>query len=132
MNTTRARALRSNMTDAEQRLWHHLNRRQIDKLKFRRQMPIGNFIVDFVCLERSLIIELDGGQHATQHAYDAQRTGWLQGQGFTVLRFWNHEVLQNTAGVLAVIRGALEKRRPPPTLPLPRKGGGNKLNTAHD
>ncbi len=67
MNTTRARALRSNMTDAEQRLWHHLNRRQIDKLKFRRQMPIGNFIVDFVCLERSLIIELDGGQHATQH-----------------------------------------------------------------
>ena len=114
MNTTRARALRSNMTDAEQRLWHHLNRRQIDKLKFRRQMPIGNFIVDFVCLERSLIIELDGGQHATQHAYDAQRTGWLQGQGFTVLRFWNHEVLQNTAGILAVIRGAIEKRCPPP------------------
>ena len=114
MNTEHARALRKNMTDAEKCLWRQLNRRQIDNLRFRRQEPIGNFIVDFVCFERTLIVELDGGQHADQTAYDERRTRWLESQGFCVLRFWNNAVLQNTAGVLAVIRDALERRRCPP------------------
>ncbi len=114
MSTEHARALRKNMTDAEQRLWQQLNRRQISNLRFRRQEPIGHFIVDFVCFECTLIIELDGGQHADQTAYDAQRTRWLESQGFCVLRFWNNEVLQNTAGVVEVIRDALERRFFPP------------------
>ncbi len=125
MSTEHARALRKNMTDAEKCLWRQLNRGQIDNLRFRRQEPIGNFIVDFVCFERTLIVELDGGQHADQTAYDERRTRWLESQGFCVLRFWNNAVLQNTSGVLEVIRDALEKRRCPPTLTLPHKGGGN-------
>ena len=123
MSTEHARALRKNMTDAEKFLWRQLNRGQIDNLRFRRQEPIGNFIVDFVCFERTLIVELDGGQHADQTAYDERRTRWLESQGFCVLRFWNNAVLQNTAGVLEVIRDALEKRRCPPHPNPPPQGG---------
>jgi very-short-patch-repair endonuclease len=73
-------------------------------LKFKRQKPIGSYIVDFVCLEHRLIIELDGGQHAEQIAYDQERDEWLRSQGYTVLRFWNNDVMQNLEGALEQIR----------------------------
>ena len=116
----RARALRGGMTDAEQRLWRALRRRRFAGLKFRRQRPLGRYIVDFVCLERGLIVELDGGQHAEQVVYDRQRDAWLSAQGFVVLRFWNHDVLQQTDTVLERIRLWLEEPvRPSPPAPLP-------------
>ena len=87
-----ARHLRKNLTDAEQKLWRRIRGRQMAGCKFRRQMPIGKYIVDFVCLEKRLIIELDGGQHALQIEYDVQRTEWLKSQGFKVMRFWNNDV----------------------------------------
>lgn len=102
-----AKALRSNQTDAEQRLWYHLRAHRFMGLKFKRQKPLGRYIVDFVCLERRLIIELDGGQHAEQAAYDQHRDAWLRSQGYTVLRFWNNEVMQQLEGVLEQIRGTL-------------------------
>jgi very-short-patch-repair endonuclease len=77
MKIQNARRLRKSLTEAEKRLWHSLNRRQIGALKFRRQHPIGEYIVDFVCLERRLIVELDGGQHADDIDYDDARTAWL-------------------------------------------------------
>jgi very-short-patch-repair endonuclease len=86
MNTKRARELRKNLTDAEQHLWRILKRHQVAGVKFRRQQPIGSFIVDFVCFERRLIVEVDGGQHAEQVPYDEQRTGWLEAQGSRLLR----------------------------------------------
>ncbi len=98
-----ARRLRKNMTDEERRLWWELRHRQMEGCKFRRQAPIGPYIADFVCFERKLIIELDGGQHAEQIEEDAKRTKWLGEQGFTVLRFWNHQVLEELDGVLEVI-----------------------------
>ncbi|MDO5640507.1 MAG: endonuclease domain-containing protein [Neisseria sp.] len=101
--TQRARALRTNPTEAEQRLWQQLRGKQLHGIKFRRQHNIGRYIVDFVNLERKLVIELDGGQHAEQLDYDHQRTAYLESQGFRVLRFWNHEVLQQTIEVLAEI-----------------------------
>ena len=78
MNTKSARELRKNLTDAERRLWQKLKRRKIATVKFRRQQPIGPFIVDFVCFERRVIVEVDGGQHAEQASYDEQRTCWLE------------------------------------------------------
>ena len=110
MNTKRARELRKNLTDAEQRLWQKLKRRQIDAVKFRRQQPMGPFIVDFVCFERRVIVEVDGGQHAEHVANDEQRTRWLEAQGYRVLRFWNNDVLANTEAVVEAILGAIEKR----------------------
>jgi very-short-patch-repair endonuclease len=73
-------------------------------LKFKRQKPVGRYIADFVCWERRLIIELDGGQHAEQAAYDRRRDAWLRSQGYTVLRFWNNDVMQQLEGVLEQIR----------------------------
>ena len=102
-----AKALRSHQTEAEQRLWYHLRAHRFMELKFKRQKPIGRYIVDFVCLEHQLIIELDGGQHVEQEAYDRQRDAWLRQQGYTVLRFWNHDVMQNLDGVLEQIRCTL-------------------------
>ena len=98
-----ARRLRSAMTDAEQRLWYHLRGRRFVGAKFRRQMPLGKYIVDFVCLEQRLVLELDGGQHAEQTSADQVRDEWLQACGFRVLRFWNNEVMDNLPGVLARI-----------------------------
>jgi very-short-patch-repair endonuclease len=95
----RARKLRSNLTDAESILWRHLRFRQIDGYKFRRQRPIGHYIVDFVCLEKKLVIEVDGGQHNGEATYDARRDRWLRAQGYEVLRFWNDEVLTKIDGV---------------------------------
>src|SRR5687767_1293675 len=84
-----ARTLRKNLTDAEQRMWNYLRLRQLDGVKFRRQQPLGAFIVDFVCFERKLIVEVDGGQHSERCVYDENRRRWLEGQGYRVLRFWN-------------------------------------------
>lgn len=102
-----AKALRSNQTEAEQRLWYHLRAHRFMGLKFKRQKPLGRYIVDFVCLERRLIIELDGGQHAEQRTYDRHRDGWLRSQGYTVLRFWNNDVMQQLESVLERIRSSL-------------------------
>jgi very-short-patch-repair endonuclease len=107
MGTTIARILRRDATLAERRLWQQLRFRQIDGHRFRRQAPIGRFVVDFVCFEQRLIIEVDGGQHAERAQEDAKRTRWLEGEGFRVLRVWNSDVLQNTEGVVEFIRGAL-------------------------
>jgi len=98
-----ARRLRLAMTDAEQRLWYHLRGRRFMGTKFRRQMPLGKYIVDFVCLEQRLVLELDGGQHAEQTGADQDRDAWLRARGFRVLRFWNNEVMENLPGVLAMI-----------------------------
>jgi very-short-patch-repair endonuclease len=101
-----ARELRSQLTDAEQRLWFHLRRRQLMGQRFRRQCPIGPYIADFACLERRLIIELDGGQHAgSAHTGVAMRT--CIRSGFRVLRFWNNLVFENLEGVLSEIDRAL-------------------------
>ena len=97
------RHLRKNPTDAEQKLWSCLRRKQLHGYRFRRQRPIGPYIVDFVCLEVSLIIEVDGGQHAEQIEKDEARTSFLEKEGFRVIRFWNNDVLVNTDGVLDVI-----------------------------
>jgi len=99
-----AKALRKRSTDVEIVLWRHLRAKQMEGLKFRRQQPIGDYIVDFVCFEKKIIIEVDGGQHAVETVRDAERDDWLRNQGFTVLRFWNNEVLTNTEGVLEKIR----------------------------
>jgi len=98
-----ARELRKDMTDAEHRLWRHLHGGQQHGIKFRRQYIIGNYIADFAAPEIKLVIELDGGQHAAQQTYDQQRSQFLQNQGYRVLRFWNHDVLQQTEAVMTEI-----------------------------
>ena len=97
-----ARKLRNDMTDAERRLWSHLRASQLEGVKFIRQHPIGDFVVDFACRSARLAIELDGGQHADNPADDA-RTQIIEAHGYRVIRFWNNEVLQNTDGVLTAI-----------------------------
>jgi very-short-patch-repair endonuclease len=99
---TRARAMRHEPTDAEQAMWRMLRSRQFEGFKFRRQLPLGGYIVDFVCLPLRLIIECDGGQHAASD-YDAARDAWLRAQGFEVLRFWNNDILPEPDGVLTMI-----------------------------
>ena len=84
-------------------MWKHLCRRQLNGLKFRRQQPIGNYIVDFACFEKRIVVEVDGGQHQEKKDKDIERDKWLQSQGFQILRFWDNEVLKNIEGVLAVI-----------------------------
>ena len=93
------RRLRKSLTDSEQALWCVLKGRQVCGLKFRRQHPFDNFILDFVCLENGLVIEVDGGQHQQQSEYDAQRTEKLKGAGFIVIRFWNNEILTEIESV---------------------------------
>ena len=97
-----ARKLRGDMTDAERRLWSHLRASQLDGFKFTRQLPIGDFIVDFACRSARIAIELDGGQHADNPADDS-RTAIIETHGYRVIRFWNNDVLQNTDGVLTAI-----------------------------
>lgn len=108
----RARELRTTQTDAEKRLWQHLRNRQLEGCKFRRQRPIGPYVADFICLDKTLIVEVDGGQHAEQIGYDAARTAFFEEQGYRVLRFWNNEVLSETEAVLEVIRSALDRPSP--------------------
>ena len=98
--------LRKNMTGAEKRLWFRINRRQVAGLKFRRQYPVPPYIADFVCLEKSLIIEVDGGQHQWLSEKDERRTRFLESRGYRVMRFWNNEVMENIDGVLEVICAA--------------------------
>ena len=117
-----ARSLRQNMTDAEWRLWQILRSHQIRGHKFRRQVPIGRYIADFVCHEARLIVEIDGGQHDRSSPQEAERNGFLQNEGYRILRFWNNEVLANLDGVHQAIVGEL--RRITPTQTLPRQGGG--------
>ena len=102
----RVRELRMNSTDAERHLWYYLRAHRLG-YKFKRQVSIECFIVDFICYEKRLVIELDGGQHQDNQAYDTRRTAVLSTKGFRVLRFWNHEVLQHTEAVLEVIQQAL-------------------------
>jgi very-short-patch-repair endonuclease len=103
-----ARRLRSCQTDAEIRLWYLLRSRRFCANKFRRQHPIGPFIVDFVCIAHRLIIEVDGGQHQDQAAADRARDSLLRTKGFRVLRFWNNDVLSNTRAVLETIAQCLD------------------------
>jgi very-short-patch-repair endonuclease len=123
MGRVRARELRKNMTEAERALWRHLRLRQIDGNKFRRQQPIGKYIVDFVCLEKKLIIEVDGSQHSEQIDYDLKRDTWLEKEGFCILRFWDNQVLNETDGVQEIIIDALGSPSCPPHLNPPPQGG---------
>ena len=99
----RAREMRRKPTEPERRLWQKLRRKQLDGYKFRRQHPIGRFIVDFYCHQARLVVEVDGDSHAFQEEYDAARTAWLEAQGLHVIRFDNHTVITNLDGVLQAI-----------------------------
>jgi very-short-patch-repair endonuclease len=121
--TKRAQQLRNNATDAERRLWGHLRLRQLQGFKFSRQMPVGPYICDFICRERMLVVEADGGQHA-ESARDAARTVYLERKGYRVLRFWNNDILENIEGVLQGILATLGEQPAKFTLPpLPLAGG---------
>jgi very-short-patch-repair endonuclease len=99
------------MTDAEKRLWSRIRDRQISAFQFRKQVPIGSYIVDFCCLKEKLAIEVDGGQHSEMINTDAERTAWLEANGYRVLRFWNNDVLQNTDGVVEAIARLLSSSK---------------------
>ena len=134
MRRAHAKFLRHEMTEAEKRLWYWLRAHRFGGVGFRRQTPIGPFIVDFVSHEGQLVIELDGGQH-NERKSDARRDRWLVAKGYRVLRFWNSEILSNRDGVLEIIAHALSQSRPPSRqsrsrsaiddLPLKGGGGGN-------
>ena len=107
--TSKARDLRKYPTKAERVLWSHLRDRQLAGCKFRRQVPLGSYVVDFVCFEHRLVIEIDGGHHGEQFDRDRERSEWLESRGFRVLRFWNNEVLGQLDGVAQAILDAVEK-----------------------
>ena len=109
-----AKQLRSAMTDAEQALWYYLRAKRFFDLKFVRQAPVGPYIPDFICKHPPIIVEVDGGQHAIHDAQDRRRDDFLRKRGYTVLRFWNNDVLSNIEGVLLTIKQAVE------AAPLPR------------
>src|SRR5581483_12125281 len=113
--TALARGLRRRQTDAEVRLWSRLRSRQLDNLKLRRQVPRGPFVVDFLCDEAMLIVELDGSQHDEQLSKDAQRTAYLEGLGYVVMRVRNYDLLQNTDRVLDHICAVAHERRKAPS-----------------
>ncbi len=113
MMKTLARSLRQNQTDAERIIWNHLRNRQIQGCKFRRLQVIGPYIADFLCMEPKLIIEIDGGQHLNNQN-DVVRSQYLNQLGYNVLRFWNHEVLQETPAVLEKIRISINELIPSP------------------
>jgi very-short-patch-repair endonuclease len=119
--TILARRLRKHSTVAEQKLWRCLRSRSLAGLKFVRQEPIGPYVVDFVCREKRLVIEIDGGQHA-ESAADATRDEWLASHRYRVLRFWNNEVLENIEGVWDTIFAAASAAAPPHPNPLPARG----------
>ncbi|MXX11360.1 MAG: endonuclease domain-containing protein, partial [Nitrospira sp. SB0677_bin_15] len=127
---SKAHELRQRSTDAEQALWKRLRNRQLAGCKFRRQVLIGKYIVDFVCFERKVVIEVDGGHHQEQVSSDTVRTTWLESQGFRVLRFWNHEVLADAEAVqealLVVLQESLPSSDSPSPQPSPVKGEGGR------
>ena len=114
--TVLAKGLRRKETEAEQILWSLLRSKQLNGVKFRRQQPLGDYIVDFVSFDKQLVIETDGGQHNAEPTIeqDELRTKWLESQGFRVIRFWNHDVMKNTDGVITGIREALDNLSPSP------------------
>ncbi|MEI9804569.1 MAG: endonuclease domain-containing protein [Pseudolabrys sp.] len=123
-----ARRLRRDSTSAELRLWNRLRSRSIEGQKFVRQEPIGRYIVDFLCRETRLVIEVDGGQHAA-NPRDTVRDKWLQAHNYRVLRFWNNDIMSNMDGVLETIANALNVEAPPHPVsafggnrPLPARG----------
>ena len=123
-----AKSLRANMTDAERRLWYRLRAHRLEGIKFKRQVLIGRYVADFACMERKLLVEVDGGQHSGSNS-DVERTKWLEDQGFRILRFWNNEVLNETDAVLGVILAAATAAGPSPGAPdgappSPRRGEG--------
>ncbi len=131
-NVNLVRAMRRRMTEAERNLWEHLRLRKISGFKFRRQYEVAPYIVDFICVEESLVIEIDGAQHADAVEYDAARTEFLKLAGYRVLRFWNNEVLQNADGVVQVISEAL-RGDGPPSQPSPcGRGKGQIRRTTLD
>ena len=99
------------MTDAEQALWYRIRARRFGGWKFRRQVPLGDYIVDFLCEDARVVVELDGGQHAERVVYDGVRTRWLEARGYRVVRYWNDDVLGNMDGVLATLSPALSQGR---------------------
>jgi very-short-patch-repair endonuclease len=126
-----ARLLRANSTDAERRLWYYLRHRRLSGYRFLRQVPIGRFVVDFVCIRARLIVEIDGGEHAESVIEDLERTLHLARAGFRVIRFWNDEALQRTEAVLESILEALIQACPHPD-PLPQAGEGELLEFSED
>ena len=129
MSRQRARSLRKRLTDAERLLWRHLRNRELDGWKFRRQYPVGSFIVDFICVEKNLVIEVDGGPHAENEEQDIQRSAYLNRMGYRVFRFWNNQVMQETEGVLEAILAILantDQNSPHPNA-LPLEGEREKL-----
>jgi very-short-patch-repair endonuclease len=133
MSLGHAKKLRSSMTDAERRLWYRLRAHRFGGVKFKRQVPIGPYIVDFACLSRKLVLEIDGGQHADNEA-DRVREEKLREEGFKVLRFWNNDVLKRTDTVLEVVLAALKDDRqnfPSPGAlrapPSPQRGEGKRV-----
>ena len=98
------------MTDAERKLWYHVRGARLQGFTFRRQVPLGKYVVDFLCERQRLVVELDGGQHADRLEHDESRTQWLGAQGYSVVRFWNNDVLANIEGVLEVISRELAAR----------------------
>lgn len=126
-STEQARELRINATDAERRLWSAIRNRQLSGVRFNRQVRIGPYICDFAARTPGLVIELDGGQHMLEASSDSKRTRFLEADGYHVLRFWNHEVMENLDGVVTAIEMTLKAlpldRSHAPQINLPRAGG---------
>ena len=122
-----ARALRNRQTDAERRLWQRLRDRQLVGHKFRRQYQVGRYIVDFACVEKKLVVEIDGGQHADLIVRDAERTAFLMKAGFQVLRFWNNDVLRDTEAVLNAVLNQMVAPSSPTLLPQAGEGSTDSL-----
>ncbi len=120
-----AKTLRKNQTEVEKLLWSKIRNRQIEGMKFRRQVPLNGYIVDFICYEKKIIIELDGGHHNNVYRkeYDKLRTKILKSKGFKVLRFWNSEILSNMDGTLNFIRSEVVNEKTS-SRPSPIKGEG--------
>ena len=127
----KARSLRHRLTDAERKLWYLLRNRRFSDAKFRRQVPLGPYVADFLSFERHVVVEVDGGQHAGA-ASDQVRDDWFRGQGFTVVRFWNNDVLKNLEGVATMLLEIVNTNTPHPaspplaavTPPSPTRGEG--------
>ena len=128
MPNQRARVLRQRMTDAERLLWRHLRNRELGGWKFRRQYPVGSFIVDFICVEKNVVIEVDGGQHAENEEIDLQRSAYLNKMGYQVVRFWNNQVLQETEAVLEVVFAILANGKQNSPSPQPSPPSGERGN----
>ena len=109
-NIKYAKQMRSNMTDAESKLWYYLRAKRFYGLKFKRQVLIGEYIVDFLCKEKNIVIELDGGQHNEDDniVKDNERTKYLESQGYIVIRYWNNDIMQNIDAVLSDLKDRLD------------------------